>query len=89
MHGFHGTTSLEHGATRAAMLAQAIARHLTAGLQAAFAGYRRHRAQARAIAQLRSMSDRELRDIGMPRHDIERLVRGETDQRRGGGRLAA
>lgn len=36
-----------------------------------------HHAQVRAIRLLHSFSDRQLRDIGITRQEIERAVRGE------------
>jgi uncharacterized protein YjiS (DUF1127 family) len=40
------------------------------------------RVEQAAIAQLRSMSDRELHDIGLARSQIEAAVRGSADRER-------
>ena len=45
--------------------------------QTAGAGYTSWRVQQAAIAHLRSMSDRELKDIGLSRSQIECAVMGE------------
>ena len=43
------------------------------------AAYDRHRSMSRAIAELSALSDRSLKDIGVQRHDIDRLVRDRRD----------
>jgi uncharacterized protein YjiS (DUF1127 family) len=56
-----------------------IARHLRAGrfrsaLVALFAYIRRARERRRAVIDLSQLSDHQLRDIGIQRHDIDRAV---------------
>ena len=43
------------------------------------AAYAERRRINRAIAELDTLSDHVLRDIGVPRHDIERIVRYGRD----------
>jgi uncharacterized protein YjiS (DUF1127 family) len=43
--------------------------------------YLARRNEREAILQLRAMSDRELRDIGLTRSQIDGAVRGQLDQR--------
>ena len=43
-------------------------------------GYTSWRLHKAAIAQLRSMSDRQLADIGVSRSEIEHAVRGKRDR---------
>jgi uncharacterized protein YjiS (DUF1127 family) len=89
MSSYHRSVSLEAPVAVTQRLAESLVRRLAPALRCALATYRRHRTYARAIAQLQSMSDRELRDIGMHRGDIERQVRGEIDEgRRARGLLA-
>jgi uncharacterized protein YjiS (DUF1127 family) len=45
-----------------------------------WAGYTSWRLHKAAIAQLRSMSDRQLADIGVSRSEIEYAVRGKRDR---------
>jgi len=47
-----------------------------------WAAYMARRIEQRAIAELLSMSDRDLRDIGINRCDILRAVRGDTTRER-------
>ena len=58
--------------------------HIPASLWAAanswWAGYTIWRLHKVAIAQLRSMSDRQLADIGVSRSEIEYAVRGKRDR---------
>jgi uncharacterized protein YjiS (DUF1127 family) len=58
--------------------------HIPASLLAAanrwWAGYTRWRLHKAAIAQLRSMSDRQLADIGVSRSEIEYAVSGKRDR---------
>ena len=58
--------------------------HIPASLLAAanrwWAGYTRWRLHKAAIAQLRSMSDRQLADIGVSRSEIEYVVSGKRDR---------
>ena len=49
---------------------------LIAGLKHACATFMAWRVQQAAIAYLRSMTDRELKDIGLPRAEIEVAVTG-------------
>jgi uncharacterized protein YjiS (DUF1127 family) len=51
---------------------------LGATLKRLFAAYIAWRIERSAIAVLRSMSDRELSDIGLPRGDIREAVRGNA-----------
>lgn len=44
------------------------------------AAYERRRNTRRGIAELHELSDRMLADIGVPRHDIERIVREARDR---------
>lgn len=50
---------------------------LAAGVKRWWAGYLAWRREQAAAAQLWSMSERELRDIGLARSEIENAVRGE------------
>jgi uncharacterized protein YjiS (DUF1127 family) len=47
-----------------------------------WAAYRRWRAEQVAIARLHAMSDRQLRDIGITRSQIEFAVRGDAERDR-------
>jgi uncharacterized protein YjiS (DUF1127 family) len=89
MSRYHRSVSLEGPVARTERLAEGLVHRLAQALGSALATYRRHRTCARAIAQLQSMSDRQLRDIGLRRGDIERRVRGETDEDRGARGLPA
>jgi len=54
---------------------------LIAAVRAWWLAYLSRRKERAAILQLHAMSDRELRDIGITRSQIEGAVRGELDQR--------
>jgi uncharacterized protein YjiS (DUF1127 family) len=62
---------------------RARSRHsgLNAAVRRWWKGYLTRRNGQVAILQLHAMSDRELRDIGIARSQIEGAVRGELDQR--------
>lgn len=49
---------------------------LTASIRAVRAAIRRHFDEQRAVEQLESMTDRQLRDIGLYRSEIRSAVRG-------------
>ena len=49
-------------------------------VKALWLAYLARRVERAAIMQLRAMSERELRDIGLTRSQIEPAVRGELDQ---------
>ena len=49
------------------------------------AAYAKWRRVSRAIAELSALSDRMLQDIGIARHDIERIVRNGRDTDLRGG----
>lgn len=49
-------------------------------LRAGWGAYARWRAERRAIAHLRTISDRQLRDIGIVRSQIELAVRYGTER---------
>lgn len=51
-----------------------------------WAAYMRRRAEHLAIARLHAMSDRQLRDIGIVRSEIEFAVRGDLERDRIVGR---
>jgi uncharacterized protein YjiS (DUF1127 family) len=55
-------------------------------LKRLWAAYRRRRAEQVAIARLNAMSDRQLRDIGISRSQIEFAVKGDLDRDRIVGR---
>ena len=55
---------------------------LSAAVRRWWKAYLTRRNERLAILQLHAMSDRELRDIGIARSQIEGAVRGELDQRR-------
>jgi uncharacterized protein YjiS (DUF1127 family) len=59
------------------------ARHsgLIATVKAWWVAYLTRRLERASIIQLHAMSDRELKDIGLTRSQIERAVRGELDHR--------
>jgi uncharacterized protein YjiS (DUF1127 family) len=57
---------------------QSWGRELIASLKGWWAAYQTRRAEQAAIAQLWSMSDRELRDIGLTRSEITDAVKGEA-----------
>lgn len=54
---------------------------LVSTLKRWWSAYLTRRLEQAAILQLHAMSDRELRDIGLDRSQIERSVRGEVDHR--------
>ena len=54
---------------------------LIAALRTWWTAYLTRRNEREAILQLHAMSDRELRDIGLTRSQIEGAVRGQLDQR--------
>ena len=54
---------------------------LIAAMKTWWTAYLTRRNEREAILQLRAMSDRELRDIGLNRSQIEGAVRGQLDQR--------
>lgn len=62
---------------RADSAAGAVLRNVGSALNRWWAAYIDWRLKQLAIAQLRGMSDRELRDIGISRSEIEVAVRGE------------
>ena len=59
---------------------------LDTALRRWWAAYRRWRAEQVAIARLYAMSDRQLRDIGIVRSEIEFAVRGDLERDRAIGR---
>ncbi|HWE21138.1 MAG TPA: DUF1127 domain-containing protein [Hyphomicrobiaceae bacterium] len=61
---------------------QPRARRLTAILKRWWAAYERRRVERLAIARLEEMSDRQLKDIGIARSQIEFAVRGEPHRDR-------
>ena len=70
--------------------AHAIARPSDAGrlgilLKAWWAAYRRRRTERIMAETLRGMSDRQLRDIGIVRSEIDFAVRRGTERHRGAG----
>jgi uncharacterized protein YjiS (DUF1127 family) len=58
--------------------AQFVCRSVVGILQRWWAAYTAWRTERRAIAELLSMSDRDLRDIGINRCEILRAARGDT-----------
>jgi uncharacterized protein YjiS (DUF1127 family) len=60
------------------MAGQSWGRERVASLKGWWAAYQSRRAEQAAIAQLWSMSDRELRDIGLTRSEIADAVKGEA-----------
>ena len=54
---------------------------LIAAMKTWWTAYLARRNEREAILQLHAMSDRELRDIGLSRSEIEGAVRGQLDQR--------
>ena len=70
-------------ATPAAIRGGIRLRHgLIAAVKSCWAAYLVRRIERAAVVQLHAMSDRELRDIGLARSQIELAVRGELDHRR-------
>jgi uncharacterized protein YjiS (DUF1127 family) len=65
MRTFSSAPAVLHG-----IAGQSRGRRLVATLKGWWATYRTRRAEQAAIAQLWSMSDRELRDIGLTRSEI-------------------
>ena len=65
-----------------AAASQPRARSLTATLKRWWAAYQRRRIERLAIARLEAMSDRQLKDIGVARSQIEFEVRGEAQRDR-------
>jgi uncharacterized protein YjiS (DUF1127 family) len=61
---------------------QPRARRLTAILRRWWAAYERRRVERLAIACLEAMTDRQLKDIGVTRSQIEFAVRGEPHRDR-------
>jgi uncharacterized protein YjiS (DUF1127 family) len=53
----------------------AIVRRMVDGLVNIIARYRKYREELVGLAMLRGMSDRELKDIGVYRCDIDRIAR--------------
>jgi uncharacterized protein YjiS (DUF1127 family) len=68
------------------MAVQAWISRLVVTLERWLVAYMNWRIEQAAIAQLWSMSDRELKDIGLTRSEIIGAVRGETGCDRGFGR---
>ena len=62
--------------------AQFVRRSLVQRFKRWGAVYAAWRGERRAIAELASMSDRDLRDIGINRSEILRAVRGDTARER-------
>jgi uncharacterized protein YjiS (DUF1127 family) len=54
---------------------------LIAAVRICWTAYLTRRNEREAILQLHAMSDRELRDIGLTRSQIEGAVRGQLDRR--------
>jgi uncharacterized protein YjiS (DUF1127 family) len=68
-----GASALLHGGA-----AQSVGRSVVGALKRLLAVYTAWHRERRAIAELLSMSDRDLRDIGINRCEILRAVRGDT-----------
>ena len=68
------------------MAVQAWISRLVVTLERWLVAYMNWRIEQAAIAQLWSMSDRELKDIGLTRSEIIGAVRGEAARDRGFGR---
>jgi len=62
--------------------AQSVGRSVVRAFKRWRAAYTAWHRERRAIAELLSMSDRDLRDIGINRCDILRAVRGDTTRER-------
>jgi uncharacterized protein YjiS (DUF1127 family) len=60
-----------------AIASPSLASRVGIALKAWWAAYRRYRAEQRAIEHLRGMSDRELKDIGIVRAQIDFAVRAD------------
>jgi uncharacterized protein YjiS (DUF1127 family) len=58
---------------------QALGSSLVATMKIWWVACLARRVERAAIIQLRAMSDRQLQDIGLPRSQIERAVRGELN----------
>jgi uncharacterized protein YjiS (DUF1127 family) len=57
----------------------ALGSSLVATVKTWWVAYFARRVERAAIIQLHAMSDRQLQDIGLPRSQIERAVRGELN----------
>ena len=64
----------------AASVMQAVARHMRAMAKRWHAWLERRRVAAAAFHDFRTMSDRELRDIGITRVDVDRVAWGASDR---------
>jgi uncharacterized protein YjiS (DUF1127 family) len=73
-------SGLSSTATRDESAHAHIAGSLLAAANRWWAGYTSWRLHKAAIAQLKSMSDRQLADIGVSRSEIEYAVRGKCDR---------
>ena len=69
--------TLSSAPTRQATCRRSWTRSLTAGLKRLWVAYITWRMEQAAIAHLWSLSDRTLKDMGLTRSEIPRVVRGE------------
>ncbi|HEX2115771.1 MAG TPA: DUF1127 domain-containing protein [Alphaproteobacteria bacterium] len=58
----------------------ALWRVTTSSIAGAASAYLEWRRKKRAVAELHDLSDRMLKDIGVERHDIERIVRSGQER---------
>jgi len=76
------STILSASAAAQALAAQSRRRRLIATLRRWWAAYMARRLQLAATRQLKAMSDRELKDIGISRSQIESAVFGASHRDR-------
>lgn len=77
MDAFDGATDIRRTAQRQTL--SGLWRTVTAPAKGMMAAYAERRRISRAIAELAALSDHVLKDIGVERHDIERIVRNGRD----------
>lgn len=81
-------TKTLHGLSRPAASAGGIVRAAAGAVGRYWAAYTAWRIERLAIARLKAMNDRDLKDIGLVRSQIEIAVRGSSGRRPSASRMS-